>query len=254
MPIEIPTAPAVSAWTLSTDDAAQRVEARSRHDRTLRPETPAAAIVDGSFPLGNAVAPTPRAETVAQPIRSDEPSSRAPGKSCQEPSVTYNWTTFTVHTIYRSTRDAVWRAWATPAGLESFFIREATVTAHNGERRAKDSSVCAGDAYHWRFWHDFELRGQILAVTPGDSLTFTFGSMETNVSLHDLNGAVEVALRQSNCRSDPEGSSEDHLNCRSCWVYFMTNLKSVIDTGHDLRDPDEPAWPDAVSIHWPPAT
>ena len=33
----------------------------------------------------------------------------------------------------------------------------------------------------------------------------------------------------------------------------MTNLRSVLATGHDVRDHDRPEWNDSVSIGWDPA-
>ncbi len=51
-----------------------------------------------------------------------------------------------------------------------------------------------------------------------------------------------------NTESDKASS---HLNCRSCWVFFLTNLKSVLENKYDLREQD-PNLSDCVSVHFEP--
>ncbi|MHC4505510.1 MAG: hypothetical protein ACYTFI_19570 [Planctomycetota bacterium] len=58
-----------------------------------------------------------------------------------------------------------------------------------------------------------------------------------------VNEHTELRLIQTGIPNTPEGRVFGHLNCRSCWIFFLTNLKSVLDGGRDLRDPD----PDKVS-------
>jgi uncharacterized protein YndB with AHSA1/START domain len=153
--------------------------------------------------------------------------------------------------IYRANREAVFAAWATPAGLASFFVAEADHRAPGGERRSADEVCVPEDRYHWRWLHGPELNGRVLACEPGRKVSYTFGSkMRFDVELLDREGAIEVALEQSGCASEDPDRAWDHLNCRSCWVYFMTNLKSVLEHGTDLRDREDPTWNDSVAIGW----
>ena len=48
-----------------------------------------------------------------------------------------------------------------------------------------------------------------------------------------------VSLHQSLIPSDERGKVMGHLNSRSCWAFYMTNLKSVILTGTDLRETEK---------------
>ena len=91
--------------------------------------------------------------------------------------MSYDWSQFTVNSVYRAPIEKVWRAWATPGGLESFFIRSAEVRSPTGDLRKPEEEVQVGDRYHWRFWHPFEHKGEILAVTSRESLMFSFWSM-----------------------------------------------------------------------------
>jgi uncharacterized protein YndB with AHSA1/START domain len=162
----------------------------------------------------------------------------------------YDWSAFTVHSYYRAPLEAVWQAWSTAEGLESFFIADARSEPATGPMRAPGEQVHAGDRYRWRFLHGLELVGSFREVDPMQRVAFSFGGMETSVDLQQRGDQVEVRLHQAGCRTDPEGSAGDHLNCRSCWVFFLTNLKSVLEHGTDLRDWEAPGVNDAVSVYW----
>lgn len=167
-------------------------------------------------------------------------------------SAEYDWSSFEVFTYYRAPLERVWQAWSTAAGLESFFIRRATHTGPDGEARGPDAEARTGDSYHWTFCQPFELRGEFRAVEPRRRIAFTFGGMEAAVEFRETDGAVEARLRQTGCGVDEASRVRDHLNCRSCWIYYFTNLKSVLERGADLRDPQRPEWTDAVRVGWTP--
>ena len=88
----------------------------------------------------------------------------------------------------------------------------------------------------------------MLVAEPATRFAFTFGAMRVDVDFEDTERGVLMRLVQSDIPTDDSGRSESHLNCRSCWVYYLLNLKSVIEHGADLRDggfPDNP-----VGIHF----
>ena len=165
----------------------------------------------------------------------------------------YNWTSFRVHSYVNVKPADVFKRWATAEGIASFFIKEAHyLVPSTGQQRPPDQMVDAGDEYHWQFLHDFDLRGKILAVEKDRSVSFTFGGMDVIVTIHPVDSGSLVVLEQSKI---PDGTEADkgssHLNCRSCWVFYMTNLKSVCESGHDLREHD-PSRSDSASTHFQP--
>ena len=94
----------------------------------------------------------------------------------------------------------------------------------------------------------------MLALEPGRRVGYTFGgAMRIDVTFLDREGAVEVRVEQTGCATQDPDRAWQHLNCRSCWVYFLTNLKSVLEHGTDLRDRERPQWNDSVSIGWEPS-
>lgn len=166
--------------------------------------------------------------------------------------MSYNWSEFTVHTYVRRPVNELFSIWATCSGLERFFIKSARLTSPDGRKRGPDDPAQTGDEYHWRFMHEYELTGRIIEVNNNRSITFSFGSMEVNVEVNDVGGLSLVRLWQYNIPFETEEEkASSHLNCRSCWVFFLTNLKSVLESGHDLRESD-PARSDCVAVHFKP--
>lgn len=156
----------------------------------------------------------------------------------------YDWTRFSITFFYPVEVGTAYRAWATAAGLESFFIDSAAATSALGTARGPHEPVRAGDRYRWVWRHGLTLDGTVLEATADRSLGFTFGSMRCDLTFGAAEpGTTRVELVQTDIPDTPDGRVMGHLNCRSCWVFFMTNLSSVLATGTDLRDAD----PDRVS-------
>jgi hypothetical protein len=162
----------------------------------------------------------------------------------------YDWSQFYVHMYYRAPIDEVFRRFATAAGMESFYVKQATFTAPDGAVRGPDEFYASGDAYLFDYVHDYSHGGRILGMTEEEMVAFTFGECQVTIRFRELEDATEVALHQTDCPLEDPQRAWMHLNCRSCWIYFMTNLRSVLAGGPDVRDFDHPEWNDSVSIGW----
>ncbi|NNE44823.1 MAG: SRPBCC domain-containing protein, partial [Gemmatimonadetes bacterium] len=156
---------------------------------------------------------------------------------------TYDWSRFELVYYYDRPLPDVFRAWATAAGLESFFIEEARAAPPDGDPRGPSEVVQEGDVYHWRWRHGHELDGVFTRVVDNEQVSFTFGSQNVSVFFTQCGEQTEVHLVQFDIPDTDAGVVFGHLNCRSCWIYFLVNLKAVLDGGGDLRDTD----PDRVS-------
>lgn len=162
--------------------------------------------------------------------------------------VTYDWTTFDVHMDIATDADIAYDHWATARGMESFFTREFRYSSPDGQPRGPEERAQPDDSYWLAFHHPSELRGTVLTAEPAKRFAFTFGDMRVDVAFVQCDRGVRIRLTQSNIPTDDTGRAQSHMNCRSCWVYYLLNLRSVIEHGHDLRDaglPDNP-----VSIHF----
>ena len=155
----------------------------------------------------------------------------------------YDWSKFEIVFYYDQPVEQVFRCWASASGLEAFFIEKASYHSAAGERRARNAMVEKGDQFHWDWRQSLNLEGEVLNVAENSEFSFTFGDMKVQVYFSRVGSQTELYLLQSEIPDTQDGRVMGHLNCRSCWVFFLTNLKSVLDTGQDLRD----ASPERVS-------
>ena len=151
----------------------------------------------------------------------------------------YDWTQFDLYHYYPAPLEKVWHAWATPEGLCSFFVETCTGFDTEGNAHTPQSAFVPGGSYKWKWRHDFAGEGSIFTVEPMSHLAFSFGAaMRVDVHLQDVGSSVRVHLHQSQIPDSEEGHVIGHMNCRSCWIFFMTNLVSVLQNGIDLRHED----------------
>jgi hypothetical protein len=142
------------------------------------------------------------------------------------------------HSIYLNKPvSEVYKYAATPDGFTKWFIGESEFNSRSGKRRGKDEIVSAGDNYSFRWLaKDLSVTGEVLRVTDNSSIRFTFGlSFIVDINVIEANGRTLLTLAQEYSKS-AEPNDFAHINCCVCWAFFVTNLKSVIEYGNDLRE------------------
>ena len=150
----------------------------------------------------------------------------------------YDWTAFDLYFYYHAPLDEVWRAWSTIGGLCRFFIETCSATRADGTPLGPDDPFEPGTRYDWKWRHGYPAKGEFTSVEAKRALSLTFGGMKVRIELLDTGSAVRVHLRQYEIPTSEEDRVMNHMNCRSCWIFFMTNLVSVLQSGRDLRDAD----------------
>lgn len=154
------------------------------------------------------------------------------------PANAYDWTQFVVTMYYRADPDLVWRAWSTPDGLESFFIERCEATTPDGRPLASSDQVTTGTRFRWTWRQGIAIDGHFTEVAERGRVAFTFGDMHVAVGLCETPDGVRVDLHQTEIPDTPDGRVRGHLNCRSCWIHFLTNLASILASDTDLRHPN----------------
>ncbi len=162
----------------------------------------------------------------------------------------YDWSKFEINYFYPASLEKVFQAWSTCHGLKSFFIGSIDVTNGAGIKRSDDECFQNGDRYAWRWRHDFSAAGLILDSKQNEQVQFSFGSMTVTVRMKRVADATWLQLTQTNIPTDSRGQVFSHMNCYLCWTFFLTNLKSVLMQGIDLRDSD-PARASSFEIGYP---
>jgi uncharacterized protein YndB with AHSA1/START domain len=158
----------------------------------------------------------------------------------------HDWALFDIYLYLDSTPAEVLRFWQTVEGYEQFFIAEMATDYGDEPNR---SALVPGSRYSWHGIHDFHGEGQFLEVT-NDSVVFTFGQhYQVSVSVIKQDRGTCLHLRQSSIGVEDSEQVHGTLNCRSCWIHFLVNLKSIVEHGIDLRD-QNPATTDAISVEF----
>src|SRR3569833_1913704 len=152
----------------------------------------------------------------------------------------HDWTRFTITADFDIDLRSIYKAWTTPAGLESWFLRIADFYTITGRLREKEESILKEDTYEW-LWHGFNddtlQKGRVLEVNEIDFFKFTFtDDTIVSVSLRSANGLTILELTQENIKEDPDHANNLFVQCQIGWTFYLANLKSIIEGGIDLRN------------------
>jgi len=113
----------------------------------------------------------------------------------------YNWKIFTKRITIHRAKEIIYRAWATQAGLENWFLRLAEFRKPDGRLRDRNEQVQKGDKYKWLWWgyNDSVVEEKEILETNGeDMLRFSF-SGSCIVTVQENNAKIFASLF-SKCR------------------------------------------------------
>ncbi len=153
---------------------------------------------------------------------------------------TYDWSRFVKRMNIRAEISEVYKAWATREGLEQWFLRYAGFTAKDKTPRDRHQFVQEGDTYEW-LWHGYDdstvESGEILEANGKDVLKFIFGKAGVvTVTIKAEHNETIAELLQEHIPADEKGNAYFHVGCSTGWVFYLTNLKSILEGAHDLRN------------------
>jgi len=149
------------------------------------------------------------------------------------------WTNFKVTADF-NTEDirSIYLACTTPVGLESWFLRKANFYTIGKRLRESEESINKEDTYEW-FWHGYEEgeKGSVLDVNGTDLLKFTFsGGSIVTITIEAKKGVTILELKQENIPKESDPSKNLYIQCQIGWTFYLSNLKSIIEGGIDLRN------------------
>jgi uncharacterized protein YndB with AHSA1/START domain len=151
------------------------------------------------------------------------------------------WSRFKLRVNIRAGIDTIYQALGTPAGLESWFLKKATITDSAGKERQDTSAIQAGDSYEW-FWYCWpgSHKGKILSANGKDIFKFTFSmNSPVTISIYPEAGETIVELVESDLPTDPESVMKHYVGDSKGWIFYLTNLKALLESGIDLRNKNE---------------
>jgi hypothetical protein len=155
----------------------------------------------------------------------------------------YNWTSFELKIPIKTSKEAILKAWLTPAGIESWFLRSAKFyRSTSGYEVAPHETIEPEDKYEW-LWHGYDDRvkekGTILRTNHKDHLAFTFsGQTRVTIFINQEEDLCMCRLFQDEIPDNEKGRISYHIGSMSGWIFYLTNLKSILEGGIDLRNKD----------------
>jgi len=150
------------------------------------------------------------------------------------------WTSFKVTGDFNIDIRTLYEAWATPVGLEKWFLRKADFYTIVGRRREPEEFIAKEDTYEW-YWHGWGdetcEKGEILEANGTDFIKFTFAKDNiVSVNISSRNGVYLVELTQENIAIEEDPAKSLFVQCQVGWTFYFANLKSVFEGGLDLRN------------------
>lgn len=149
----------------------------------------------------------------------------------------FTWKEFTHAILLNASTDEVFDFVGTSNGLCKWFLGDAVFTNDGGKVNGGLIPE-AGDYYHWKWLaKTHEVAGKVIATDPGHKVKYTFGAayFVTFTITAEEKGLTRLTLRQQ-CNEDVEFNEFNYINCCIAWTFFLTNLKSVMEQGIDLRE------------------
>ncbi|HWZ04321.1 MAG TPA: SRPBCC domain-containing protein [Mucilaginibacter sp.] len=150
------------------------------------------------------------------------------------------WTRFKVTGDFNIDIRTLYEAWATPVGLEKWFLRKGDFYTIVGRQREPEEFIAKEDTYEW-YWHGWGdetcEKGEILEANGTDFIKFTFAKDNiVSVNLSSRNGVYLVELTQENIAIEEDPAKSLFVQCQVGWTFYFANLKSVFEGGLDLRN------------------
>jgi hypothetical protein len=152
----------------------------------------------------------------------------------------HDWSQFTQRINVNASPEKLYNAFATRAGMESWFLRLCEYMHEDNSLLADDEQIEAGDHYKW-LWHGWPdttaETGSFLKANDKDELQFTFGKAGTvTVKIYAAENENIVDLFQEDIPEDEESKFNFYIGCSTGWVFYLANLKSIMEGGVDLRN------------------
>src|SRR5258706_12962514 len=152
----------------------------------------------------------------------------------------YNWDQFTKRITIRATPQAIYDAWTTQEGIESWFLRSAEFKTKDGVVRKKNEHIAKADKYKW-LWFGYDdsamEANEILLANGKDELRFGFsGGCIVDVRIKNEDNETICELTQAMQMENEKDQRHFFIECGKGWTFYLANLKSILEGGIDLRN------------------
>lgn len=149
----------------------------------------------------------------------------------------YDWSVFSKRVSIHAAKQIIFNHWLSQECIEKWFLSQAKFYTLDNTLKDKTTPIEAGDKYVW-MWHgsDNVAEGEIIENNGKDFLKFTFLGCMVSVKLQTENGEHTIELTQSEIPLDETSRMNYYVGCSRGWTFYLTNLKSILEGGIDLRN------------------
>jgi uncharacterized protein YndB with AHSA1/START domain len=160
----------------------------------------------------------------------------------------YKWTEFRQKEFINAPKQTVFKKWVTSKNITEWFIADAIYYYGESKVRKPDEKIRTGDKYKWAFFEGITVEGTILNIIENEYLSFAFGKKEPGSEedvmvdvffTSESENRTKIELHQKNISDSEYGQVNYNLNCMIGWSYFLMNLRSVFESGYDLREKEK---------------
>jgi uncharacterized protein YndB with AHSA1/START domain len=154
----------------------------------------------------------------------------------------YDWSRFVLRLPVSADPQTIFSYWISQDCLEQWFLRKAEFRRPDKTVRDRTEPVQAGDSYEW-MWHGWPdevvERGTVLQLGPL-YLKFSFGKAgNVTVRVKQEMGNSVLEVMQEEIPTDETSKVNFHVGCTKGWLFYMVNLKSLLEGGPDMRNRNE---------------
>lgn len=149
----------------------------------------------------------------------------------------FNWNKFT-HAIYLNAPvEKVFDFVTTSSGICRWFIGKAKYYYKDMNIRLGDEHAQKGDSFLWTWLNkDLELKGIVTDYSRNKTFGFTFSPLYIVTIKLSSQGSKTLLTLTHEYQESAVRDDFNYINCCTCWVFFLTNLKSVVENEIDLRE------------------
>jgi uncharacterized protein YndB with AHSA1/START domain len=139
-----------------------------------------------------------------------------------------DWTQFKLKIEIKASPAKVFKAWTHAATISKWF------TVYTEFEPRKNGRI------YFEWLGDDKFESKVLAIKKNEYVTFTFGNKgeKVRVTLKKVKGGTLLTLHQYDMLTTPQMKWAMHKGCEVGWAFFLTNLKSFLENGIDLRSHD----------------
>lgn len=151
-----------------------------------------------------------------------------------------DWTSFTVTIAVKASIEQIYNAWTKAIEIEKWFLQTCNYKTQGDEHYQPEMNVEINALYEWTWYlYDTVEHGKITQANGKDFFQFTFaGDCLVDIQLKQVGENSIVTLKQHNIPTDEKSKFNIRIGCYQGWTFYLANLKSVIETGYDLRNRD----------------